>query len=104
MIDDGDCGAIGGMKFGRENRSTNPTLPDQGCHGGKPVTNCLSYGAALGCWLGLLHKIFTFLSVLVSGLCVLYHNFYCIFSFCVRCLYSCSYNDIGCSVIEVSSF
>jgi hypothetical protein len=22
MIDDGDCGAIGGMKIGRENRST----------------------------------------------------------------------------------
>jgi hypothetical protein len=29
----------------------------------------------------LLHKIFTSLSILVSGLCMLYHNFYCIFSF-----------------------
>jgi hypothetical protein len=43
--------------------TTNPTWPDPGCHGGKPVTNCLSYGAAshtfslwweLGFWFGSL--------------------------------------------------
>jgi hypothetical protein len=63
MTDDGDCGAIGGMKIGRGNRSTrrkrtpaplcppqNPTwqtrsgTPDRS--GGKPATNSLSYGAA----------------------------------------------------------
>jgi hypothetical protein len=63
MIDDGDCGEIGGMKIGRGNRSTrrkptpaplcppqNPTwqtrsrTPDR--NGGKPATNRLSYGAA----------------------------------------------------------
>jgi hypothetical protein len=27
MIHDGDCGAIGGMKFGRGNRSTRRKLP-----------------------------------------------------------------------------
>jgi hypothetical protein len=54
MIDDGDCGAIGGMKIFRGNRSTrkdtcssstlsitNPKLPEpgsnQGRHGGTPV-------------------------------------------------------------------
>jgi hypothetical protein len=65
----------------------------------------------LVCWLGLLHKIVTSLSILVSGLCMLYHNFYCIFSCylyskkpCLRYLYGCSYNDVGCTVIEVSSF
>jgi hypothetical protein len=26
--------------------TTNPTRPDPGCRGGKPVTNHLSYGAA----------------------------------------------------------
>jgi hypothetical protein len=63
MTDDGDCGAIGGMKIGRENRSTrmktcprdtfsttNPIWPDPGSNpgrrGGKPATNRLSYGAA----------------------------------------------------------
>jgi hypothetical protein len=30
--------------------------------------------------LGLLEKILTSLSILVSGLCMLYHNFYFIFS------------------------
>jgi hypothetical protein len=61
MIDDGDYGAIGGIKIGRGNRSTrrkpaplsttNPTLPEPGSNpgrrGGNPATNCLSYGAAL---------------------------------------------------------
>jgi hypothetical protein len=64
MIDEDDCGAIGGMKIGRGNRSTRgkpapapfcpPQIPhDQtrartpGRRGGKPVTNRLSYGAAL---------------------------------------------------------
>jgi hypothetical protein len=49
MIGDGDCGEIGGMKIGRENRSTrkktypsailsitNPTWLDPGRRGGKP--------------------------------------------------------------------
>jgi hypothetical protein len=63
MIDEGDCGAIGGMKFGRGNRSTRrkpspaplcpPQIPNDqigdrtpGRRGGKPATNRLSYGAA----------------------------------------------------------
>jgi hypothetical protein len=63
MIDDGVCGAIGGMKIGRRNRSTrrepapiatlpttNPTWPDPcsnpGRRGGKPATNRLSYVTA----------------------------------------------------------
>jgi hypothetical protein len=59
MIDEDDCGAIGGMKIGRGNRSTRrkpapaplcqPQIPhDQtpGRRGGKPATNRLSYGAA----------------------------------------------------------
>jgi hypothetical protein len=55
----------------------------------------------LACWTGLLHKIFTSPSVLVSGLCVLYHNFYCIFSSYLpstksglRYIYSCSSTDM----------
>jgi hypothetical protein len=64
MIDEDDCGAIDGMKFGRGNRSTHrkptpaPLCPPQISHdqtrartpgrrGGKPATNRLSYGAAL---------------------------------------------------------
>jgi hypothetical protein len=64
MIDEGDCGAIGGMRIGRGNRSTrrkpapvpfcppqNPTWPDPGSNpgrrGGKPATSRLSYGAAI---------------------------------------------------------
>jgi hypothetical protein len=63
MIDDGDCGVIGGMKIGRGNQSTRrkpaqaPLCPTQiphdqsrartpGRRGGKPATNRLSYGAA----------------------------------------------------------
>jgi hypothetical protein len=60
MIDD-DYGAVGGMRIGRGNRctwripvtlsTTNPTWPDLGANpgrqGGKPATNCLSYGTAL---------------------------------------------------------
>jgi hypothetical protein len=63
MIDEGDCGAIDGMKIGRGHRSTrrkpapaplcppqNPTWPylgsNPGRRGGKPATNRLSYGAA----------------------------------------------------------
>jgi hypothetical protein len=62
MIDEGDCGAIGGMKIGRGNQSTrrkpapsailsttNPTWPDPcantGRRGGKPATNRLSQWA-----------------------------------------------------------
>jgi hypothetical protein len=64
----------------------------------------------LVCWLGSWHNISTSLSILVSGLCTLYRNFCCIFS-CylrstkpgIRYLYSCSYTDTVCSVIEVSS-
>jgi hypothetical protein len=63
MIDDGDCGVIGGIKIGMGNRSTrktypsatlstiNPTWPDPsynlGRRGGNPATNCLSYGTAI---------------------------------------------------------
>jgi hypothetical protein len=61
-IDDGDCGAVGGIKIGRGNRSTRrkpvpaPLCPPQiphvqgsnpGRRGGKPATNRLSYGVAL---------------------------------------------------------
>jgi hypothetical protein len=53
-------------------------------------------------WLGLLHKMFTSFSILVSYLCMLYHNFYCII-YCylpltmpsLRYLYFCSYSDLG---------
>jgi hypothetical protein len=51
MIDEGDCGAIGGMKIGRRNRSTRrkpapaplcppqtPHDPEPGRRGGKPAT------------------------------------------------------------------
>jgi hypothetical protein len=65
MIDEGDCGAIGGMKIGKGNRSTErkpapaPLCPLQIPHdqtrartpdrrGGKAATNRLSYGAAHG--------------------------------------------------------
>jgi hypothetical protein len=68
-------GAIGGIKIGTGNRSTqrkpapaplcppqNPTWPDPGSNpdhrGGKPVTNRLSYGAAPS-----LHLIITLLQV-----------------------------------------
>jgi hypothetical protein len=72
MIDEGDCGAIGGKKIARGNRSTwrkpapaslcPPQIPhDQtpgsnpGRRGGKPATNRLSYGAdgmylTIRCW------------------------------------------------------
>jgi hypothetical protein len=56
MIGEGDCGAIGGMKIGRGNRSTRrkpaPAPLDQtpgsnpGRRSGKPATNRLRYGAA----------------------------------------------------------
>jgi hypothetical protein len=60
MVDD-ECGAVGGMRIGRGNRSTwrkpapmplcPPQIPsdlgsNQGRRGGKPATNCLSYGTA----------------------------------------------------------
>jgi hypothetical protein len=60
MIDEGDCGEIGGMKIGRGNRSTRrkpapapfrpPQIPLDQTRGrtrGKSATNRLSYGAAL---------------------------------------------------------
>jgi hypothetical protein len=67
MIDEGDCGVIGGMKDwqGKPKYSektcpsailstTNPTWPDSGANpgrrGGKPATNRLSYGAAFLCF------------------------------------------------------
>jgi hypothetical protein len=63
MINDGDCGEIGGIKTGRRKpkysektcpsatlSTTNSTWVDPGLNpgrrGGKPATNCLSYGAA----------------------------------------------------------
>jgi hypothetical protein len=59
MIDD-ECGAVGGMRIGKGNRSTrrklttlstaNPTWPEMGSNpgrrGGKPAINRLSYGTA----------------------------------------------------------
>jgi hypothetical protein len=53
MVGEGDCGAVGGMKIGRGNRSTRrkrapaPICPPQIPldRGGKPPTNLLSYGA-----------------------------------------------------------
>jgi hypothetical protein len=61
--------------------------------------------------LGLLHKIFITFSMLVSGLYMLYHNFYYTFS-CyllmtkpdIRCFCSCSYIDVGWPVVEMGSF
>jgi hypothetical protein len=64
MTDVDECGAIDGMRIGRENRSTqektypstilyntNPTLHDLGTNPGrrcgKPATNSLSYGTVL---------------------------------------------------------
>jgi hypothetical protein len=61
MIDDDDYGAVGGMRIGRENRSTRrkhapvplctPQIPhdlgsNPGRRGGKPASNRLSYGTA----------------------------------------------------------
>jgi hypothetical protein len=45
MIDDGDCGAIGGMKIGRGNRSTRRKPAHRHCSG-TPAVNRLSYDAA----------------------------------------------------------
>jgi hypothetical protein len=57
----------------------------------------------LVCWLGLLHSISTFFSVLVSDLYMHYKKFYYTFSCYLlltnsnyRSMYSCSYTDIGC--------
>jgi hypothetical protein len=57
MIGEGDCGAFGGIKIGRGNRSTRikpapaplcpPQIPLDQTRGGKPATNRLSYGAAV---------------------------------------------------------
>jgi hypothetical protein len=58
MIDDGDCGTIGGMKIGRGDWSTRrkpapmPLFPpdpgsNPGRRGGKPATNRLSYVTAV---------------------------------------------------------
>jgi hypothetical protein len=69
MIDDDECGAVGGMRIGRGNRSTRrkpapvplcpPQIPhdkdlgsNQGSRGRKPATNRLSYGTALCSRLG----------------------------------------------------
>jgi hypothetical protein len=49
-------------------------------------------------------KISSPFSILVSGLCMLYHNFYYTLSKSgLRYSYFCSYTDIGCPLIEVSS-
>jgi hypothetical protein len=70
----------------------------------------LDFMDLLSC-LGSLHKIFTSFSIQVSGLCMLCHNSYCIFS-CylpltkpgLMCLCSCSSIYVNCPVTEVSSF
>jgi hypothetical protein len=64
MIDDDNCGAVGGMRSGRGNRSTRrklvqvPLRPPQiphslgsnpRCRSGKPVTNRLNYGTVSYC-------------------------------------------------------
>jgi hypothetical protein len=66
MIDDDECGAVGGMRIGRGNRSTRrkpvpvhfvhhkshiswPPGSNPGRRGGKPATNRLSYGTASTC-------------------------------------------------------
>jgi hypothetical protein len=76
MINEDDCGAIGGMKIGRENRSTRrkpapaplcpPQIPHEqtrdrtpGRSGGKPAINCLSYGAAIYVRLYNIFNVFT---------------------------------------------
>jgi hypothetical protein len=56
MIDEGDCGAIGGIKIGRGNRSTRrkaapaplcpPQIPHDQNRARTRATNRLSYGAA----------------------------------------------------------
>jgi hypothetical protein len=62
MIHEGECGAVGGMRIGRGNRSTEiksapvPLWPPQiahnltwagtRAHSGKPAINCLCYGTA----------------------------------------------------------
>jgi hypothetical protein len=88
MIDDDDCGAVGGMRIGRGKPkysektcssanlySINPTWLDVGSNpgraGGKPATNRLSYGTALinGYFSGLLfhlHGCSTILGNLVN--------------------------------------
>jgi hypothetical protein len=48
MIDD-ECGAVGGIKIGRENRSATLSTSNPGRRGGKPATNRLSYGTASIC-------------------------------------------------------
>jgi hypothetical protein len=78
MINDGDCGAVGGMKIGRGNRSTwrkpapAPLCPPQISHDQtqhqtrEPVTNRLSYGTAISlsladplciCWKWMWHEV-----------------------------------------------
>jgi hypothetical protein len=54
------------------------------------------------CWLRLLNKICASFSIFLSGLCILYRNFYCKFSYYLPlaksglcCLYSCSYTARG---------
>jgi hypothetical protein len=96
MICDGDCGEIGGIKISRGNRSTrripapapllsvtksHMTRPglNPGCRGGKPATNCLSYGAALE----------TCLSQKLDLILWAYDVFYDTFriSDCTKCIY-----------------
>jgi hypothetical protein len=56
----------------------------------------------LVCWLGVLHNIFASIFILVSGLCMVHRNFFCLFS-CylpstnpgLRHLYSYSYTDMS---------
>jgi hypothetical protein len=71
----------------------------------------LNESYALVCWLASLQTVFTSRSVFVAGLCVLCHDLYCIFSRYLpltepglRYFYRSCYTDMGCPVIEGSSF
>jgi hypothetical protein len=55
--------------------TTNPTWPNLGCHGGKPVTNCLSYGTATSLTQFWLAECFiSYLSVLLGAFKVYISN------------------------------
>jgi hypothetical protein len=61
-------------------------------------------------WTWFSRNISTSFSILVRSLCIFYNNFYCtlfvlspIDKAWSQDVHGCSYNDIGCPVIEVNS-